>query len=219
MAAPLRIVAVNAGLSEPSSTRLLVDRLVAATEVALADNGRDTAVEVIDLRELAADIGQSLAAGFPTGATAEAIALVENADAVIAATPVFNASYAGLFKSFFDLVTLDEVTGIPTVIAATGGSPRHSMVLDHALRPLFSYLRMPVAPTGVYASGDDWAGSADGVSPLAERISRSARELVGLIPDFTVASPPQASVDESSTDRTSAAEAAGIANFARLMGD
>ena len=129
-----RLVAVNAGLSDPSSTRMLVDRLVEAATGMATSRGDRVDVEVIDLRDLAVDIGRSLAGGFPSGAVADAIRHVERADALIAATPVFNASYAGLFKSFFDLVDVDAMRDKPVLIAATGGSPRHSMVLDHALR-------------------------------------------------------------------------------------
>ncbi len=63
------------------------------------------------------------------------------ADGVIAVTPVFTASYSGLFKSFFDLIDPTALTGTPVLIGATGGTARHSLVLDHALRPLFAYLR------------------------------------------------------------------------------
>ncbi|WP_181008696.1 NAD(P)H-dependent oxidoreductase, partial [Streptomyces sp. SM12] len=85
---------------------------------------------------------------------------VTSADALIAVTPVYNASYSGLFKSFFDLVDPTALAGTPVIVAATGGTPRHSLVLDHAMRPLFGYLRALTVPTGVYAATADWGGGA-----------------------------------------------------------
>ncbi|WP_333755852.1 CE1759 family FMN reductase, partial [Streptomyces sp. IBSBF 3352] len=131
----MRLVVVSAGLSVPSSTRLLADRLAAAT-------GRqaDVDVEVVELRELAVEIAQNLTNGFPGRRLAAAIDAVTSADGLIVVTPVFSASYSGLFKSFFDVIDKDALTGMPVLIAATGGTARHSLVLDHALRPLFAHL-------------------------------------------------------------------------------
>lgn len=218
-----RIVAVNAGLSDPSSTRLLVDRVVAEVANEFGAHGITAQIEIIDLRDLAVAIGESLAAGFATGAVADAIARVQDADALIAATPVFNASYAGLFKSFFDLVDVDEMAGKPVLIAATGGSPRHSLVLDHALRPLFGYLRTVVVPTGIYAASQDWAGESGDTATLDDRIRRSVAELVALVAarvhaDYVVAKPDSTTIPVAELSTTDRAEAAGIANFARLLG-
>ena len=134
-------------------------------------------------------------------------------------TPIFSASYSGLFKSFFDLVDVDAMEGKPVLIAATGGSPRHSMVLDHALRPLFGYLRTVVVPTGVYAASEDWASTSGDTATLSDRIRRAATQLVALMPTGTgrraVAS--QASDADRGEQRIHAGEEAGIANFARLL--
>ena len=59
---------------------------------------------------------------------------------MVAVTPAFNASFSGLFKSFFDVLPEETLTDMPVMIAATGGTERHSLVLEHAMRPLFSYL-------------------------------------------------------------------------------
>lgn len=222
MTAP-RIVAVNAGLSEPSSTRLLIDRMVAAAAERLGE-GR-TEVEIVDLRDLAVDLGQAMTVGFASGGARAALDAVEGADALIVATPVFNASYSGLFKMFFDLVDIEPMAGKPVLIGATGGSPRHSMVLDHALRPLFAYLRAVVLPTGVYAASADWAGAGGDTASLNDRIDRAAAELASLLaPRGGPGSADAAGGREPSnasavTDgRQQAVEAAGIANFARLLG-
>lgn len=78
------------------------------------------------------------------------------ADGLIVVTPVFAASYSGLFKSFFDVIDPDALSGKPVLIAATGGTARHSLVLEHAVRPLFAYLRAVVVPTAVFAASEDW---------------------------------------------------------------
>ncbi|MGW3023695.1 FMN reductase [Streptomyces sp. NPDC001221] len=167
----MKLVVVSAGLSVPSSTRLLAERLAAAVE-------RQTPVEVqvIELRDLAVEIAHNFTNGFPGRALAAALEAVTEADGLIVVTPVFSASYSGLFKSFFDVLDKDALVGTPVLIAATGGTNRHSLVLDHALRPLFSYLRATVAPTGVYAASEDW-----GAEGLPERIERAAGELALLM--------------------------------------
>lgn len=213
----IRLVAVNAGLGEPSSTRMLVDRLVSAVTGVLGENRVQTTT--IDLRDLAVDLGRSMAAGFATGAARAAIDTVQGAHALIVATPVFNASYSGLFKTFFDLVDVDEMAATPVLIAATGGSPRHSMVLDHALRPLFGYLRMIVVPTGVYAAAEDWAGGSGDTTTLRDRIDRAARELAALLESGKQQSRAFAdALSDNDSQNDTAAESAGIANFARLLG-
>ncbi|MCY0939074.1 FMN reductase [Streptomyces sp. H34-S4] len=169
----LRLVAITAGLSRPSSTRLLTDRLTGATERHLAEQGVTVEVETVELRDLAVDIATAMATGFPVGRLREALDAVARADGLIAVTPVFSASYSGLFKSFFDILDKEALTGTPVVIAATGGTARHSLALEHALRPLFAYLRALVVPTAVYAASEDW-GNTDG---LVSRIERAAGEL------------------------------------------
>ncbi|MFD3970703.1 FMN reductase [Streptomyces cyaneofuscatus] len=188
---PLRIVAVSAGLSQPSSTRLLADRLAAATRERLAADqdrdGRDVEVRVIELRDLAVDIANHLVSGFPSGTLREAIDAVTEADGLIAVTPVFTASYSGLFKSFFDLIDNTALTGKPVVIAATGGTARHSLVLEHALRPLFAYLRAVTVPTSVYAASEDWGSSGDEYTEgLPSRIRRAGGELASAVLGRTV---------------------------------
>ncbi|MFD5618673.1 CE1759 family FMN reductase [Streptomyces yangpuensis] len=163
----MKIVVVSAGLSSPSSTRLLADRLAAATLQHV-----DAETEVIELRELATEIAQHFVTGFPPARLAAALDAVAAADGLIAVTPVFAASYSGLFKSFFDLIDKDALTGKPVLLGATGGTARHSLVTEHALRPLFTYLRALVLPTAVYAASEDW-----GEEGLAQRIARAGTEL------------------------------------------
>ncbi|WP_406303939.1 FMN reductase [Streptomyces sp. NBC_00885] len=178
----LKLVAVSAGLSVPSSTRLLADRLTQSVRGGLGEQDVDVQVRVVELRELAVPIANNLVTGFPAPALAEAIEAVTEADGLIAVTPVFAASYSGLFKSFFDLIEPDALTGKPVLIAATGGTARHSLVLEHALRPLFAHLRALVVPTAVYAASEDWGGTGDALTDtLPQRIERAGGELAGLM--------------------------------------
>ena len=170
------LVVITAGLSQPSSTRLLADQLFAAAVAAATRHDVAFDVTVIELRDLAHHIADHLLTGFPRGELREALAAVAAADAVIAVTPVFTASYSGLFKSFFDVVDRDALTDKPVLIAATAGTARHSLVLEHALRPMFAYLRAAVVPTAVFAASDDW-GAGSGENTLRARITRAAGEL------------------------------------------
>jgi FMN reductase len=166
------LAVVSAGLSQPSSSRLLADQLAAAVRRELP--GVD--VVTIELRDLAHDITNSLLTGFPPAGLREALDTVARADGLIAVTPIFNASYSGLFKSFFDVVEEGSLADKPVLIAATGGTARHSLALEHALRPMFGYLHAVVVPTAVFAAPEDWGG-ATAQGALASRIKRAAGEL------------------------------------------
>lgn len=131
---------MSAGLSQPSSTRLLADRLTEATSAELAASGTEVTVDVIELRDLAHQITDNMLTGFPPPELAEAIGKLLAADGVIAVTPIFSASYSGLFKSFFDVIEKDALTRKAVLLGATGGTARHSLSLEHALRPA---LRIP----------------------------------------------------------------------------
>ena len=173
-----KIVVVSAGLSVPSSTRILADALGTATQRRLAELGQDASVDVIELRDLAHLITDNMLTGFTTGALTDAVRRVAEADAVIAVTPVFSASYSGLFKTFFDVLDDGTLEGKPVLIAATAGTARHSLVLDFAMRPLFAYLRADVVPTGVFAASSDFgSGSTVTGGSLSARIDRAAGEL------------------------------------------
>lgn len=170
------LAVVSAGLGQPSSTRLLADRLAAATVKA---SGADVTVETIDLRDHAHAMVDATLTGFPPGALRGAVETVTGAAGLIAVTPVFNASYSGLFKMFFDVLEPGSLDGAPVLLGATGGTARHSLALDYALRPLFGYLRARPVPTAVYAASGDWAVGGD--DALADRIARAGAELAVLM--------------------------------------
>jgi FMN reductase len=176
---PVRsLVVVSGGLGVPSSTRLLADRLAAATDRHLREAGTAARIETIELRDHAQELVNHLLTGFPAPGLQAAIDATTAADGLIVASPIFNASYSGLFKLFFDVIERGGLRGTPTLLAATGGTARHSLAIDYALRPLFAYLNAATVATGVYAASDDWG--ATGVAAdasLVDRIDRAAAEL------------------------------------------
>ncbi|MGV0838250.1 FMN reductase [Mycolicibacterium thermoresistibile] len=175
-----KVAVVSGGLRQPSSTRLLADRIAAAVERRLAEQNRTATISVVELRPLGRSIVDAMLTGFAGPELEAAFETVADADGLVAVTPAFNASYSGLFKSFFDVLPEETLAEMPVLIAATGGTERHSLVLEHALRPMFSYLHAIVAPTGVYAATDDF-GSASGTAGLNSRIAKAADDLSRLL--------------------------------------
>jgi FMN reductase len=181
------IAVVHAGLGQPSSTRLLADRLADATARELEALGHEVTVEVVELRDHGHAVVDAMLTGFPTGDLARTIEAITEADGVIAVTPLFTTTYSGLFKSFVDILDKEALTGMPVLLGATGGTPRHSLALEYSLRPLFTYLRADVVTTSVFAATDDWAqageddGHDDGGSSLPQRIERAGRALAALV--------------------------------------
>jgi FMN reductase len=175
-----RLAVVSGGLREPSSTRLLADRLSHAVQAELASGGDEVSATVIELRQFGRAIMDAMLTGFATKELQEAFDTVAGADGLIAVTPAFNASFSGLFKSFFDVLPEGSLSDMPVLIAASGGTERHSLVLEHALRPMFSYLHAVISPTGVYAATDDF-GARPAYGGLAERITTAAADYVRLL--------------------------------------
>jgi FMN reductase len=167
------LAVLSGGLRQPSSTRLLADRLAASTVSSLEGRGFAVDVTVIEPRDHAHDLVNNLLTGFPSAALKPVLDSVVDADGLIAVTPIFSGSYSGLFKSFVDVLEDGALAGMPVLIGATGGTARHSLALEHAVRPLFTYQRALVVPTSVYAAPEDWAGDA----ALTDRVARAAAEL------------------------------------------
>lgn len=178
-----RIAVITAGLGKPSSTRLLADRLAAATAEELGSYGLTAEIEVVEVRDHAHEVVNNLLTGFPPSGLAAVVESVTGADAVIAVTPTFNASYSGLFKAFFDTLEEGALAGTPVLMGATGGTARHSLVLEHAMRPMFAYLRAATLPTAVYAASEDWGAAGDAGDGLTERIVRAGAELAAAVAD------------------------------------
>jgi len=167
-----RLVVISAGTGNPSSTRQLTDRLAQKS----LDRLGEATVSVIELGPLAVDTARAAVAGFPGEALQEAIDRVAAADAIIAATPIYKAGISGLFKTFVDVLDNDLIVAKPVLLAATGGTPRHALVIDDQMRPLFAYMRAFTLPTSVYAAPEDWA-----TTELGTRIEQAAAELAIMV--------------------------------------
>lgn len=168
----MELLVVTAGAGDPSSSRLLGERLAEATQAALADSACSAETTHLALHTLGADLIEALTAHRISPALAAARQAVLAADGVIAVTPVYNGSYAGLFKLFFDALDPRSLVGRPVLLGATGGSPRHSLVVEHSLLPLFYYFKADVTPLAVFAASGDWQGTG---SELEFRIERAAQ--------------------------------------------
>ena len=180
MTTTYRILALTAGLSTPSSTRMLTDQLSRAAAAALGRTGAEVEVTTVELREHAHDITDALLTRFPGERLSMVIEQVRAADAVIAVTPVFNVGPSGLFTMFFDAVDIELWKGKPILLGATAGTARHSLAIDYAIRPMFGYLKAEIVPTSVFAASADFGADTDGQAdeqPLAARVRRAAAEL------------------------------------------
>jgi FMN reductase len=144
---------------------------------------------VVDLRGHAHELANTLLTGFATGALRDALDQVAGADAVIAVTPVFQASYSGLFKTFMDVLPDDALRGTPVLLAATAGTARHSLVLEHAMRPMLAYLKAITVPTAVFAASEDWGVGGALDRGLDSRVSVAAAELASLVAGGTTSRP------------------------------
>jgi FMN reductase len=186
----VNLVAVSGGLSRPSATRLLLDHLVAEVERLLREQGRIVDSRVVEVGDHAADVTQKLLTGIDTPALHDAVTAVEETDLLIAASPVYRGSYTGLFKSFFDVVDQRALTGTPVLLAASGGSERHALVVDHELRPLFAFFQASTVPTAVYATASDCTADLLPDDELQDRIRRAAEQLVRAVPRRVETSTP-----------------------------
>lgn len=185
-----RIVVISGGLGSPSSTRMLSDDIVARLREQLAERGETLEVTVAELRELAHPIVDAMLTGFPTGELARVVDAVTAADALVVVSPTFSASISGLVKSFFDILEPDTLRGKPVLMGATGGTERHSLMLEFAMRPLFAYLGALPVRTAIFAATSDFGGQ--GVAALDRRVRAGAAELA----DAIVGSPRTAAADD-----------------------
>lgn len=192
-----RIVAFHAGVSTPSTSQMLAERLAQATRAALEGSSRVASVEVIGLRPLVNDIALASVGGPVSAELQTVIDALAAADGVIAVSPVFQSSYSGLFKSFIDVLPEGTLRGVPVLLGATAGTARHSLVTEMALRPLFAYLKAYTTSLAVFAASEDFGaswdqdGSSGREAPLGDRIDRAGAELASFIERF----PRQAPVD------------------------
>ncbi|WP_460785282.1 FMN reductase [Microbacterium tumbae] len=176
MTAPFRVVAVSGSLHEPSKTTALIR--------AIADAVAERAAVEVTLIELT-DIGPSLAGALRRDQLPadieEKLVAIEQADLLIVGSPVYRASFTGLFKHLFDFVGQYELVGKPVLLAATGGGERHALIIEHQLRPLFAFFQALTLPLGVYASDTDFDGYVITSEVLQSRISLAADRALPLV--------------------------------------
>ncbi|MCX0273595.1 NAD(P)H-dependent oxidoreductase [Nocardia zapadnayensis] len=173
---PYRLVVVSGGTSNPSSTRMLADRVAARVGTLARHRGATVTVHVIDLRELATEITTALVSQLMGSKMTAAIETLAAADGLIVAAPVYKAAPSGLLTSFFHVLDNDLLIAKPVILAAAAGSSRHALVVDEQMRALFAFLRTMTVPTSLFAASEDWSDT-----DLDKRIDRAALELVLLM--------------------------------------
>ena len=169
MTEPLRIVGVSGSLREPSKTTALVRELI--DDVAAREPTETRLIEVATLGPLFAG---ALRREDLQPEVEDALRAIETADLLIVASPVYRASFTGLFKHLFDFVGQYALVGTPVLLAATGGGERHALILEHQMRPLFGFFQALTLPVGVYASDTDF----DGYELTSEAVKRRIDQAV-----------------------------------------
>jgi FMN reductase len=172
----VRTVVVSGSASAPSRTLTLAQTILAAVGVEIVIEPH-----VVDIAEIGSDLGRALARRQLSPVAERAVALVESAQILIASTPVYRGSYTGHFKHLFDLVDQNALIDTPVILAATGGSDKHCLIIEHQLRPLFGFLQSFTVPVGVYASHADFENGVVQSSIVLSRIATAARQAVSLV--------------------------------------
>lgn len=184
MSAPFRVVAVSGSLHEPSKTTALLTAIADAVA-----ERTDVEVTLIELTAIGPDLAGALRRDQLNPLIEEQLRAIEEADLLIAGSPVYRASFTGLFKHLFDFVGQYALVGKPVLLAATGGGERHALIIEHQLRPLFAFFQALTLPLGVYASDSDFAGSEITSQPLRERIALAAERALPLLGAASVGDP------------------------------
>ncbi|MCX7521740.1 FMN reductase [Microbacterium sp. STN6] len=183
-AAPLRVVAVSGSLHAPSKTSALVNEILAALSRQV-----DIEPTLFELSEIGPQFAGALVREELPASVEEVLRAIENADLLVVASPVYRASITGLFKHLFDFVGQYALMGKPVLLAATGGSDRHALIIEHQLRPLFGFFQALTLPLGVYASDADFTDYAVSSEALHERIETAISRGRPLIRRFEPVSP------------------------------
>ncbi|MEE7547029.1 FMN reductase [Xanthomonas sp. Kuri4-1] len=176
MRSPLNVVAVSGNLSRPSRTLALVEATLAALGEHLPLHSR-----TVELRQIVQPLGSTIWRAQAPEELEQSLRLIESADLLLFATPVFRGTYPGLLKHLFDLVDLNALIDTPVLLAATGGSERHALVIDHQLRPLFGFFQALTLPIGIYASEADFEDYRIASTTLQARIALAAERAAGLL--------------------------------------
>lgn len=152
MAHPLlKIVAVSGGLQRPSRTHALVEQLLEGLSDAVPASTR-----LVELGELVPKFGGVVQRTQLPPEIEAVLRDIETADLLVVASPIYRGTYTGLFKHLFDFVHHEALIDVPVLLAATGGSERHALAIDHQLRPLFSFFQAHTLPIGVYGTDKEF---------------------------------------------------------------
>jgi len=176
MSHSLQVVAVIGSTSPFSRTLVLARTIVDALSRHLPLESH-----VVELTSIGRSLGQSLTRGELPASVETELRRIESADLVLAAAPVYRGSYPGLFKHLFDMIDADALVNVPVLLAATGGSERHALVIEHQLRPLFGFLQALTLPIGVYGTPTDFDGERVAHPLLLERIELAAERTAALL--------------------------------------
>ena len=184
------IVAVSGSLHSPSKTTVLAAELLASFTAAIegiVPSGVVVEPHLIELGEIGREFSGALRRDELSPAAEEALRRIESATLLIVASPVYRASFTGLFKHVFDFVGQYSLIDKPVLLAATGGSDRHALIIEHQFRPLFSFFQALTLPIGVYASDADFVDYRIESEALRERISQAVSRglpvVRGTLPD------------------------------------
>ena len=172
----ISIVAVSGSLHSPSKTTVLVHEILEGFATALrSGSGNDLEVEthLIELSDIGREFSGALSRDDLSPIAEEALRRIESATLLIVASPVYRASFTGLFKHVFDFVGQYALIDKPVLLAATGGSDRHSLIIEHQFRPLFSFFQAITLPIGVYASDTDFVDYRIDSQALRDRIDQA----------------------------------------------
>lgn len=176
MTHPLRLVAVSGGMQRPSRTTALAEELLT-----LIANEIPCEPRLVEMGRIAPQLaGATWRSNLPDSVERE-LAAVEQADVLVVATPVYRGSYTGLFKHFFDFIHQDALIDKPVLLAATGGSQRHALIIDHQLRPLFSFFQARTLPLGIYATDEDFVDYRLKNEALIERAGLAVQRALPLV--------------------------------------
>ena len=172
----ISIVAVSGSLHSPSKTTVLVHEILEGFATALRSGaGNDLEVEthLIELSDIGREFSGALSRDDLSPVAEDALRRIESATLLIVASPVYRASFTGLFKHVFDFVGQYSLRGTPVLLAATGGSDKHALIIEHQFRPLFSFFQAITLPIGVYASDTDFVDYRIDSQALRDRIDQA----------------------------------------------
>ncbi|UOE44093.1 FMN reductase [Agromyces larvae] len=181
MAGTVSIVAVSGSLHAPSKTTVLAREILEAFADALRDGGIDVETRLIELSEIGREFSGALNRSELSPTAEETIRDIEAATLLIVASPVYRASFTGLFKHVFDFVGQYSLIDKPVLLAATGGSDRHALIIEHQFRPLFSFFQALTLPIGVYASDPDFVDYRIESESLRERIEQAVQRGIPVV--------------------------------------